>query len=176
MDTFAQRVQEWQAFYATVATACATLTGLLFVSLSLNIDIVRRAENRQLMQLAQRTFADFLYGLMISLVFLIPQRVPIGTSVALFALGLARVVNAVRGFRQLDAERRRLQMGEFLRVEGLSLAASLGLIGVGVLIVYGLLDSLFVLVLVMAALLVSGSRNAWFLLVHIRASAQPDAR
>jgi hypothetical protein len=38
MDSFSLRLQEWQPFYATAGTACATLTGLLFASLSLDVD------------------------------------------------------------------------------------------------------------------------------------------
>lgn len=34
MNDFLNSLQSWQIFYATVAAASATLTGLLFVSLS----------------------------------------------------------------------------------------------------------------------------------------------
>lgn len=35
MEDFARQLQDWRSFYASVATASASLTGLLFVSLSL---------------------------------------------------------------------------------------------------------------------------------------------
>ena len=38
MEIFQASIQSWQVFYATVAAVSATLTGLLFVSLSLNRD------------------------------------------------------------------------------------------------------------------------------------------
>ncbi len=38
MEKFQASIQSWQVFYATVAAASATLTGLLFVSLSLNCE------------------------------------------------------------------------------------------------------------------------------------------
>ena len=42
MNGFGQLVQEWQVFYATIATASATLIGLLFVAMSLNLGSGRR--------------------------------------------------------------------------------------------------------------------------------------
>jgi hypothetical protein len=49
MDPFSTHIQEWQMFYATLATATATLVGLLFVSLSINIDLINQPQNAHLM-------------------------------------------------------------------------------------------------------------------------------
>jgi hypothetical protein len=45
--TIVQRIQEWQAFYSTLATASATLTGLLFVAMSLNTNARSDEDNAQ---------------------------------------------------------------------------------------------------------------------------------
>ena len=43
--SFVQRIQEWQPFYSTLATASATLTGLLFVAMSLNANARNEQDN-----------------------------------------------------------------------------------------------------------------------------------
>jgi hypothetical protein len=48
MRPFAEVLRDWQMFYATVATACATLTGLLFVALTLNTAVLRRPGHARL--------------------------------------------------------------------------------------------------------------------------------
>src|SRR5512136_3126671 len=96
MDNFHQSLQAWQVFYATVAAASATLTGLLFVSLSLNRDRLKGARAHITLGTARRTFGDFLYVLMIALVFIIPHQVPYSLAVALLALGLSRGAGLTR--------------------------------------------------------------------------------
>ena len=96
MGDFARELKDWQFFYATVATASATLTGLPFVSLSLQ----RQGDKPDLaklpLQAARRSFGDFLYLLMLALVFLVPHRSPGGLAIALFALGASRAIGLIR--------------------------------------------------------------------------------
>jgi hypothetical protein len=171
MNTFAQRVAEWQAFYSTVGGACDTLTGLLFVSLSLNVDILNRAESAEWMHIARQTFGDFLYVLMIALLFLAPQHAPVGMAVGLLALGGARGWGLLQQFRRARRGPPGSQAARhMLRQVGPSLVVTLGLVAVAIAVVLGYYDALFGLVGVLAAVLVSASRNAWFLLVQVRPS------
>src|SRR5512136_127715 len=96
MDAFHQSLQAWQVFYATVAAASATLTGLLFVSLSLNRERLKGVRAQVTLATARRTFGDFLYVLMIALVFIIPHQVPYSLAIALLALGLSRGIGWMR--------------------------------------------------------------------------------
>ena len=90
MNDFLSSLQSWQIFYVTVAAASATLTGLLFVSLSLNRERLKGKNARRVKSIARQTFGDFLYVLMISLVFIVPHQVPISLTVALLVLGVKR--------------------------------------------------------------------------------------
>jgi hypothetical protein len=170
MDSFSLRIQEWQPFYATVGTACATLTGLLFVSLSLNVDTLTRPENAELMRLARRSFGDFLYVLMIAFVFLVPRQAPIGFAVAMLALsgsrlfGLFRLYSGLRSEQGMSSSARRGLLAEFT----LPLAAAVGLAAAAFAILFGYLNALYWLVGVIALLLANASSNAWRLLVHAR--------
>lgn len=169
MDPFVERLQQWQIFYATVAAACATLTGLLFVALSMNVDLLNRAENTERMLLARQTFSEFLLVLMVALVFLIPGLGPLGLSVALVALGGAWIFSAGRSFRAIQRKRKTASwLAAYLKGFGVSIAAASGVLIVAGCMLLGYSESLYGLVFMLAALLGSASRNAWALLVEVR--------
>ncbi len=178
MKSFTDVLHDWQVFYATLAAACATLTGLLFVALSLNVDIFRRQENADLMVVARQTFAEFLLVLMVALVFLIPHQVPLGLGVALLALGLASTFSALRQSAKhgrTDGQGHRKT--RYPRVHVLSLAGCLGIVVLGVGILAGLSTTTAcnLLVFMLAALLASASMNAWYLLVHVPPGRPTDS-
>jgi hypothetical protein len=167
MNSFTEQLRDWQFFYSTVAAASATLTGLLFVSLSIHLEKIKSPQGTLMLRTAQRSFEDFLYVLMIALVFLVPHPVPIGLAIALFVLGGARLLGLVRQILRStrDAGRRR-NAAEVMREYGLPALACLGLAAVGVEVLRGDTESIFGLVLVIAALLATASWNAWLLLVQ----------
>jgi hypothetical protein len=167
MDTFPQQLRDWQFFYSTVAAASATLTGLLFVSLSIHLEKIKSRAGALMLRTAQRSFEDFLYVLMIALVFLVPHPVPIGLAIALFVLAGARLLGLVRqAIRAARDPRRHLAKAEALREYALPSLACLGLIAVGVEVLRGDIEAIFGLVLVIAALLTTANWNAWLLLVQ----------
>ncbi len=47
MTTFPQAVEGWHDFYIVIGTAAATLMGLLFLSRSLNADMIRGKTNKE---------------------------------------------------------------------------------------------------------------------------------
>ncbi len=167
MDSFSAQLASWQTFYSTVGAASATLSGLLFVSLSLNRERLKKDTASGPLATARRSFANFLYVLMLSLVFIVPHPASVGLAVALVVLGLSRVVGllheVVRWRGQLGRGER---PGEFLRDVGLPVVASVGLLVVGIAVALGQTIALFGLVLVVAGLLVSATWNAWVLLVE----------
>lgn len=167
MDPFIERLQTWQPFYATVAAVCATLTGLLFVALSMNVDILRRAENREGLWLARQTFSEFLLVLMVALIFLIPGLGPMGLGISLLCMGSAWSVAAGNAFR-VNLWQGKMNLGQFVRAFGLSLVGTFGVLVIAVCMLLGYADALYGLVFMLAALLGSASRNAWALLVEVR--------
>ena len=167
MDEFAQALSNWQAFYATVATSAATLTGLLFVALSINLEKLKGTDGARRLRIARRSFGDFLYILMIGLVFLVPNQVPAGFSLALLVLAASRVIGLVRQAIKERRGRPRAQSAiQVVREYGLPVIASLGLVAVGVAALAGRYEAFAGLVGVIAALLASASWNAWILLVQ----------
>jgi hypothetical protein len=164
MDTFTQQIAQWQRFFGTVAASAATLTGLLFVSLSVNRSPSEPLTGARLTR-ARRSFGDFLFVLMMGLVFLVPQRVS-GVLALAPRVGGARAGGIIReAGRRRKTEAKQLKMSEALREYGLPAVATLGLLVIAVEILRGATIAIFGMVLVVAALLVTASWNAWLLLV-----------
>jgi len=110
------------------------------------------------LRIARVTFGDFLYVLMIGLIFLVPHQIPAGFSLALLVLALSRGIGLIR----LAAEARLLARGKkttvhVIREFALSTIACLGLIIVAASILAGDKNAPVLLVLVVAALLASAS-------------------
>jgi hypothetical protein len=165
MNEFLTSLQSWQIFYATVAAASATLTGLLFVSLSLNRERLKGKKAHQTKAIARQTFGDFLYVLMISLVFIVPHQVPISLTVALLALGVSRGIGFVHE-AAVNLKNKSMSLSLLVKEIGLPFMASVGLIIVAVAVYFGISTAIYGLVAVIAALLITACWNAWLLLME----------
>jgi hypothetical protein len=166
MTDFASQLKEWELFFSTVSLAAATLAGLLFVSLSLRPEKLKDPTEAQYLTLARGSFGDFLYLLMLGLVFLVPHQSPFGLAVALLVLGGARAVGLFRtsARRELRASEVRA-VAHTLRQVALPALASVGLMAVGIAVWLGETLAIYALVLVIAALLTTASWNAWLILL-----------
>lgn len=167
MTPFDELLKSWEAFYLAVATAAATLTGLLFVALSVNLQLLRGPNGPHHRDTAGRTFGDFLFTLMLSLVFLIPNQEPMGFAIALFTLGIARgaalIWQALGARRDASGPSRTLTV---VRDFTLPMLASVGLMLAAARILSGHYGVVILLVGVVSALLVTACQNAWFLLLQ----------
>lgn len=77
-------IEKWHEFYLMAGTAAVTLAGLLFVAISFHLDALLDDAHAHLLQLARMTLFSFVYVLIVSLVFLIPDS---GARTAGLALG-----------------------------------------------------------------------------------------
>jgi len=166
MDDFLATLHEWEVFYSTVSLASVTLAGLLFVSLSIRQERMMEKTYRNVVNLARSSFGDFLYVLMLGLIFLVPHPEPIGLSFALFVLGLSRTIGLGRRiYNEIRIPSERDERSFAARGIALHAVASLGLIIVAIGVLNGVFVSLYALVIVIAALLTNASWNAWLILV-----------
>jgi hypothetical protein len=173
MDTFSLVIAGWHDFYIMTGTAAATLMGLLFVSLSLNVDIITRDENDDLRILASQSFVNFLCVLMFSVVFLIPSQVPAGLGLPLLGIGgfglyytLSRYLHTRKNLPR-SWGKRSLTMRFVLPI---ICYATLSIIAISVLM--SMTDGLYWLVPVMILLIINTSINAWDLLLRLRNPAK----
>jgi len=167
MNAFAELLKGWESFYLAVATAAATLMGLLFVALSVNIQLLSGPDGMRHRDTAVRTFGDFLFVLMLSLIFLVPNQEPIGLAIALFVLGISRGASLIRqalNARRATTNRPSIQL--VVRDYALPLLASVGLMVTAIRILFGQFSAVMLLVGVVAALLVTACLNAWALLLQ----------
>jgi modulator of FtsH protease len=113
---FATTLEGWHDFYLMVGTAAATMVGLLFVSLSFNLDVLLHDSRVHLMDLARQTFRTFLIALIIALIMLMPGLSIRVCGVELVAVGGIQFVMSLRNLVRLRHQRdttlsRRLLIG-----------------------------------------------------------------
>ena len=96
---FEDVVARWHDFYILSGTVAATLMGLLFVSLSLHVETLRRDPQSRLERIARTAFTSFLIVVFIALLMLSPEvrRRPLAS--ALIGLGLLRLFIVLPGPR-----------------------------------------------------------------------------
>lgn len=158
----------WHDFYLTTGAAAASLTGLLFVGLSLHIRVV--AGHPEVRALARITLADFFVVLILAMVVLAPTSVANGLGYDLIGTGAAALVLIGRPFVTAIADRRarRLSIPLLGRRFVLSGVAFVAIVGLGVLIAGGDVGyALPGLEIATIALLVIAVRNTWDLLVTL---------
>ena len=178
MNSFSQLVHEWQIFYATIATAAATLVGLLFVSMSLNVRMFTGNKNIGLKKLAILTLTNFLYIIIFALIFLIPRQGPIGLGLPLMCNGFAGLMSTISHLRTLlsNIPQGISRRNTFVRA-AMTLVAYLVLIIVSFLVmVRASTASLYWLVAPMILLLISASRNTWSLLISVREASAKNKK
>lgn len=170
MDAFAETVAGWHEFYLLAGTAAATLIGLLFVAVSLHIDVVTHTTAQGARTLANQSFSNFIYILAFSLVFLIPQTAPAGLGLPLLIMGALGCVGIMRRWW---VTRRMVDAGDLLGAtphpvrNALLLAAYVTLLVVAVRALNGDASDLYWLVWVIIWLLADAALSAWNLLLRL---------
>jgi hypothetical protein len=165
MDAFDIAVTRWHDFYLMVGGACATLLGLLFLSVSLRPEAVVGEEAGEAKVVAGQAFGNFLTGLTMSVIFLVPSPGPLvhGLSLSFIGwLGLSRSLGLVRVARHEHA--RGWGRGSALRAVGASVACYLAIVAVAATVLLGRASELAWLTPVVIVLILEASRNAWALL------------
>ena len=163
-------VAGWHDFYIMAGTASATLVGLLFVGLSLHLQIVITAS--EVRSLARVTLANFGAVLFAALFMVIPQG-PTAAGSQLIGVGLVSLV--IAGPSLVGAVRSRewsFQMSVMQRLRvalrfGLSSLSYLAIIAAGILLLSSVSAAFSVLLIATVLLLVVSLRNTWDLLVTV---------
>jgi hypothetical protein len=169
MEAFTQTVEGWRDFYLMIGTAAATLVGLLFVSLSLNVDVITREENADLRVLAAQTFTSFISVLMFAVLFLIPRQGPQGLGLPLLGIGGYGLYSTVSRFLETRRKRPRVWgRGSVARRFAVPTLCFMTLLIIAVSVLLGRTGGLYWLVPVMILLIVAASSNAWNLLLRLR--------
>ena len=179
---FGEALAAWDAFYAFTGGSAATLLGLLFVAVSLRLDLFRRREVADVRDYATFTFAGLLAAMIVAGIALAPHVGRYTIASPLVLLGLAGLTRGALLFREwirlnppVAAPRPPAKAG---RGAARFFIASTLLPFVGLVTVGGLLLSsqgvaLPTLAVVQGLLLTSAATAAWILLSHAGADPSP---
>jgi modulator of FtsH protease len=155
----------WEAFFAAQLAAAATLAGLLFVGVSLNL--AKILDNPSLPRRALSGFYLLLANLIVASLMLIPDQPPLASGLEILLIGLALWGMVSRldvvAIRRSAAEYRRYFVNHLLMFQ---LAVIPYLVG-GVMVVAGVHGGLYWVAAAMVISLFVASTEAWVLLVEI---------
>jgi len=173
MNAFVETVESWHDFYMLTGSAAATLIGLIFVAVSLHIDVIATAKkSSDIITLARQTFSNFIFILSFAFIFMVPSDTPFGIGVPLLSLGILGVAQTARLYRSLgfrDRSRERIfktsQLWRALLIP--NTICFLALIFVAVDILQGNTRYLSWMVLVIIWLLISATENTWDLMLRV---------
>ena len=171
METFGHRVQEWQVFYATMAGVSATLVGLLFVALYMNVDMFIKSENQYLKRLARMVYGSFVLVLFSSLMFLIPNQSAWGLATPLFFFGITAVLDSAYAYIEVRPHQHRIPTTDRRRIYRSMWRAFFGrsaLVVASVLLFTDIPGLFYWMTVPLLASLLAACQNCWDLLVGAR--------
>jgi hypothetical protein len=166
---FAALAASWHDFYLTVGAAAATLIGLLFVGISINLDEFTTDEGTGIRILAEQAFGNFILVLVVALMVLIPNEDQDSLTLQLAivgVLGTFRIMRRALVFRHQTAG----PLGGWryvIRRLGLSAVASVWVIAVALLVQTDPVTAFYWLVGAVLIYLTSAADSAWDLLIEV---------
>lgn len=94
--SFARDLDEWTTYYALMGGAAATLLGLLFVAVSLRLNILHQREVADVRDFAALTLGTFLVAIAVAGVALAPHEQPGFIAPALLLIGVVGLLGVAR--------------------------------------------------------------------------------
>lgn len=95
-DAFAETLQSWQTFYFTTGGASATLVGLMFVALSLGMNLISEVSISSFELFVTPSIFYFVSAMLVSLLMLIPNHAPILLAGIIGVIGLVCLIRTAR--------------------------------------------------------------------------------
>ena len=195
-DAFARAMTEWSGFYTLLGGATATLLGLLFVALSLRLNIFHERDLADVRDFATFTFSTFLVAIVIAALAVAPHERGGALAVALLfaaTAGLLMTAWVARAWIRLNLSTTESQAGPesgpgigpqtglTLRPgQGITYMVGMGTPYLGVLAAAGLVwmghpHALGWLAISEGWLVVMGTVAAWVMLSHARGAEGSDS-
>jgi len=163
-----QALHDWQNFYLLAGTASATLTGLLFVAVSLGTHMVVGRED-SIRTFVTPTLVHLIAVVVIAGVMLIPTHTIRSLSGALLVIGVTSVTYALQIILQMrrGLNRDSVDRAHWVWHAALPLASYATVAGVAIWLLNGSLGALDGLVASAALLMIVGVHNAWDLVLWL---------
>lgn len=157
----------WHDFYLMAGTAAVTLAGLLFVAISLHVDVLVHETRQHLLGLARATLFSFVFVLVLSMVMLIPHSTMRPTGTALAAIGAAFLLVTLRQAIRTPVEHADFSGRLFRRRLLLPMLGYGATSVVGILLVRGSAEWIYLLIGVTTMLLGNAAGTSWDMLVRV---------
>jgi hypothetical protein len=168
MDTFSEAVRQWETFYLLTGTAAVTLIGLLFIAISINIELFQNKFSTDLQLFAALTFNCFFYVLILAILFEVPGISSLGLGISILLLGILGMLNAIIQQRRTRKSHSK-EIDRNLATRFTAPIFSLALMSLlAVCILLQIEISLYGFIVIIILLLGSASQNAWSLLIEIK--------
>jgi hypothetical protein len=169
MNAFAQTVEGWHDFYHVIGDASAALMGLLFVSLSLNADVIIKKTNTDLRILATQTFTSFINVLMIAVIFLIPNQDPQGLGIPLLGIDCFGLYSTISRYLLVKRDQPRIwRTGGVTRRFIMPTICFVILLIISISVFFSRTSGFYWLVPILILLLLDAIFNSWDLLLRLR--------
>jgi hypothetical protein len=171
--SFTDALKEWHDFFALAGGATATLIGLLFVAVSLHIDLFSDENQTHVRNIAEQILINFLKILLLSLLLIAPNQTPEAIAMTLLlmsVIGLAVTGVTFRAAYLRDRVNPNARVGRrfWLWRFVVPIGADAWLLAAGIAIVgSGLSYPLYWLMWVFTLQLVSLTRQAWNLMIRL---------
>jgi hypothetical protein len=158
-------LEAWDTFAAICGAAAATLTGLLFVAVSIRIASIARSQ--ELRNRAAQTLSLFSMILLISVLIVIPGQAyrTLGAELIVLALMAGTGLHVLD--RRAKGDRSNQAIAPVLEAVTPTTVTSLLLLAAGIVLVLGVHAGLYVLVGPIFVALVGGVTSAWLFLIKI---------
>jgi hypothetical protein len=163
MEDFNTYLESWRTFHAVVAGSSATLMGLIFLSVSLHLDLFRRGAEGEPRQIAWQTFINFFWVFTIGIVFLLPNLTDLALGLIILMLGLAGGYITSRRWCQAS---KHLSLRRGLVAFVPLVVCYLGMVLSGLLSMLWSYNALIILAPVIVFLIGVSIRDAWRLLIN----------
>ena len=100
MSSLARFLEGWSTFYTAMVGGTTVLMGLVFLAVSLRLEVFTRGGLHEPREVAWQTFINFFWVFVISLVFLIPGASGTALAVILTSLSVAGLFLVLRRWRR----------------------------------------------------------------------------
>ena len=96
LNDFSSFLENWGVFYTALSGATAVFTGLIFLAVSLKVELFTRSGLHEPREVAWQTFLNFFWVFVISIFFLMPNNSATIFGVILSFLNVAGIFSVIR--------------------------------------------------------------------------------
>lgn len=177
-ESVSSQLSAWSTFYATMATSAATLTGLVFVVITLVRDLRTMQPNEEgVATFTTPIVIHFGAAIYVAAVFIVPWRA-YGGAAALVGLcgiyGIAYMSRVVVRTLRLDNDTYTPDFEDWIWYNFVPVVAYLAILGGAIALPHAALQALFAIAGGVLLLLFAGIRNAWDVVTYLAIQSRHD--